>query len=225
MASVVLQQNSGAATNGGALLPVDTVYGRSIRAGPGGLAADGVITSLAGGYTANEGVTNIRTANGIQIAASTPGAVGSSPTSYQTYVSATPVGALLANQQQLFGTYDAAVSTPTSLEFSRARPVLIGGTAAATASLGVVQPLYQPLPVNWNAVNFEGSFTGTGAPQIVAVAGIPATSVVRFMLVGGSIGAFAAGIAAPAAITLQGNVSFTVTATTGAIYNYEILVA
>tara|TARA_R110000868_G_scaffold296_5_gene2451 strand:+ start:2500 stop:3171 length:672 start_codon:yes stop_codon:yes gene_type:complete len=221
MASVVLQQDSALATNGGALLPVDTLFSRSIHAGAGGIQSDGALTSLAGGFTANEGVTNIRTANGIQISASTPGAVGSSPTSYQTYVSATPVGALLANQQQLWGTYDAALSSPTSLEFQRARPVLIGGTAAATASVAVIQPLNQPAPVNWFGAGFAGQLTGTGAPLVVAVPGIPATAIIRYMLVG--VAAGGAAVAAPTAISVQGNVSFTITATVGAIYNWEIL--
>jgi hypothetical protein len=223
MASVVLQQNSGAAVNGGALLPVDTVFGRNIHAGQGGLSSDGVISSLATGYDAGEGATNIRTANGIQITASTPGPGASAPTSYQHYVSATNTGNLLANEEQLWGSYDPTVSTPTSLEFQRARPVLIGGTAAATASVAVIQPLNQPAPVNWFAAGFAGQFVGTGAPQIVPVPGIPATAIVRYMLVGGTIAAFAAGIAGPAAISVQGNVSFTITATAGSLYNWEIL--
>ena len=223
MASVVLQQVSNAATTAGTAQTTDQLFARSIHCGNGNLTVDGAIVSLGGGFVANEGVTNIRTANGIQISASTPGAVGSVATSYQTYVTATNEGALLANQQQLFGSYDALLSTPTSLEFQRARPVLIGGTAAATASIGVVQPIYQPLPLNWNGVNFQGQFTGTGAPLVVAVAGIPTTAVIRFMLVGGSIAAFAAGIALNSP-TIQGNVSFTITATAGAVYNYEVLV-
>lgn len=225
MAAVVLQQVSNTAQTGGTLLPVDTAYARAIHAGQGGLASDGAIVSLAAGFVANEGVTNIRTANGIQIAATTPAPGASAATSYETYVSAGAVGALLANQQQLFGTYDATVSTPTSLEFQRARPVLIGGTAAATASIGVVQPLYQPLPVNWFGAGFAGQFVGTGAAQNVAVPGIPAGAAIRYMLVGGSIAAFAAGIAIIVPPAVTGNVGFSVTATAGAIYNWEVLSA
>lgn len=222
MAAVVLQQQSTAATIGGTPVPVDTLYSRTIHAGQGGLSSDGPINSLAAGLVGLEGVTNIRTANGIQIAASTPGAVGSAPTAYQTFVSATNVGNLLANQQQLFGGYDPLVSTPASLEFQRARPVLIGGTAAATASVAVIQPLNQPAPVNWFAAGFAGQFTGTGVLQNVAVPGIPATAIVRYMLVGTNAAAYAP-IVPPAFGAVAGNVGFSITATLGAIYNWEIL--
>ncbi len=221
MASVVLQQVSNGAQTGGTTLVNDTAFARAIHAGQGGLSSDGPIVSLANGYDGGEGAINVIAANGIQIRASTPGAVGSTNTSYQSYVSATNVGGLLANEQQLWGSYDPLLSTPTSLEFQRARPVLIGGTAAATASVAVIQPLNQPAPVNWFAAGFAGQLTGTGAPLVVAVPGIPATAIIRYMLVG--VAAGGAAVAAPTAISVQGNVSFTITATLGAIYNWEIL--
>ena len=91
-------------------------------------------------------------------------------------------------------------------------------------------PVWRPIasrPQN-DSAPWVGTITipAAGAlPLVTPCAQIPDASRVRVMLVGASAAAFTAGIVAPT-ITIQPNVSFSVTAgTEGAIYAYEVLAA
>jgi hypothetical protein len=146
------------------------------------------------------------------------------PTKYIFYTASAGGGGLNAHSCQVFGYFDPRVAgTGTiqeGMEFKlvpTALPVL--GVPPSTTLICTTQ---QTRPFNWGAP-WIGTTTGTGAPLVVAAVGIPAGSVIRFMLVGGSAAAFTAGIAAPTAVSVQAYTSFTYTGTTGAIYRYEVL--
>ena len=146
------------------------------------------------------------------------------PTFYDLYTASSSGGGLNAHSLQLFGYFDPRVAgTGTIQEFMECKIVPtaapVGGVPPTTTS---VVSLPQSRPFNWVAP-WIGTTTGTGGALVVPCAGIPAGSVIRFMLVGGSAAAFTAVIAAPSAVSVQAYTSFTYTGTTGAIYNYEVL--
>jgi hypothetical protein len=185
--------------------PLVSLAPQSILAGGSGSFSEELI--LSQGYPTQDGTQN--------------------PTNASKYIFYSPSsggGGLNAHSMQLFGYFDARVAgTGTIQEFMECKIVPtaapVAGVPPSTTS---VVSLPQSRPFNWVGP-WIGTTTGTGAPLVVAAAGIPAGSVVRFMLVGGSIAAFAAGIAAPTAVSVQAYTSFTYTGTTGAIYNYEVL--
>ena len=148
---------------------------------------------------------------------------GSVPTFYRLdCVPVTGLG-LTANNLQVTGQYDAALTSSTTIEHANIYAVTSTGVAGS-AALSVFQT-NNSKPLNYTAP-WIGTTTGNGGtPVVVACVGIPATASIRFFLAGGSIAAFAAGIAAPSAVSVQANVSFTYTGTSGAIYGYEVLLA
>ena len=188
-----------------------TLTANGCRLGTGGLGSSGVVQGFP--------VIGLNSV----ITRATAVSAGTTPTSYNWDNQGQSGGGLIANHLQLYGYFDPAVTVQTIQEFADIYPTLVGGTAPALTTTGVFRTA-NSVPLNYTAP-FIGTTTGTGAPLVVACAGIPANSQIRFMLVGGSIASFAAGIAAPSAVSVQGNVSFTYTGTTGAIYNYEVLVA
>lgn len=202
MSSVVLNQKSGN----------DQLYATGVLTGTKGVVSKGGISAQGSVYATNQ----------IGLTAGTTTA-GPNATLYVLDNGGVTGGGLEANHLQVYGYYDPAVSSSGVVEHADVYMGLIGGTAAATAGVAVWRT-NQSIPFNYTAP-FIGTTTGTGAPLIVACAGIPANAQIRFNLIGGSIAAFAAGIAAPAAVSVQGNVSFTYTGTTGAIYSYEVLFA
>ena len=145
-------------------------------------------------------------------------------TFYDFYTASVAGGGLNPHSLQLFGYYDPRVAGAQTIQghmevkiVPTAAPVL--GVPPSTTS---VVNLPQSRPFNWVAP-FIGETAGTGAPLVVPCAGIPAGSVIRFYLLGGSIAAFAAGVAPPSNVSVQAYTSFTYTGTTGAIYGYEVL--
>jgi hypothetical protein len=146
------------------------------------------------------------------------------PTFYDFYTASAGGGGLNAHSLQLFGYFDPRVAgTGTIQEFMECKIVPtaapVAGVPPSTTS---VVSLPQSRYFNWVAP-WIGETTGTGAALVVPCAGIPAGSAIRFYLLGGSIAAFAAGIAAPSAVSVQPYTSFTYTGTTGAIYGFEVL--
>jgi hypothetical protein len=145
-------------------------------------------------------------------------------TFYDFYTAAAGGGGLNAHSLQLFGYFDPRVAgAQTIQEFMEAKIVPtaapVAGVPPSTTNCFQTQ---MSRPLNWVAP-WIGETTGTGAALVVAAAGIPANSVIRFYLLGGSAAAFTAGIAAPSAVSVQAYTSFTYTGTTGAIYGYEVL--
>jgi len=207
MSSVVLDNSASSGSPNSSILTAN-----GCRLGTGGLGSSGVV----------QGVPVIGL-NSL-IARATQVSAGTNPTSYNFDNTGTSGGGLVANHLQLFGYFDPAVTAQTIQEFADVYPALIGGTAPATQSTSVFRT-QNCVPLGNYVAPFVGTTTGTGAALVVACAGIPANSAIRFSLIGGSIAAFAAGIAAPTAVSVQGNVSFTYTGTTGAIYAYEVLFA
>jgi hypothetical protein len=145
-------------------------------------------------------------------------------TFYDFYTASVAGGGLNPHSLQLYGYYDPKVAGVDTIQehmevkiVPTALPVL--GVPPSTTS--VVQT-NQSRPFNW-AAPFIGTTTGTGVAEVVPCAGIPAGAVIRFYLVGGDIASFAAGIAAPSAVSVQAYTSFTYTGTLGAIYGYEVL--
>ena len=206
MSSVVLDNSaSSGAPNS------STLTANGCRLGTGGLGSTGVVQG--------QGVVG---KNYITISATNVSA-GTNPTFYNWDNAGTSGGGLSANHLQCFGYFDPAVTPQTIQEFVDAYPAPIGGTAPAGTTTSVFRTT-NSVPLNYSAP-FIGDTTGTGAPLVVACAGIAQGANIRFFLVGGSAAAFTAGIAAPSAISVQANVSFTYTGTTGAIYGYEVLQA
>lgn len=190
-----------------------------LRVGSVGVSSGGPITTSAGLTTATQATVG----NTLQIRAGAPVAAGVNPTFYDFYNTGVSGGGLQQNHLQLFGYFDSTTTPQTIQEFADIYPCAVGGTAPANTTNSCFRT-NQSVGFNYTAP-FVGTTTGTGAPLVVACAGIPVSSEIRFMLVGGSAAAFTAGIAAPSAVSVQGNVSFTYTGTTGAIYNYEVLFA
>jgi len=145
-------------------------------------------------------------------------------TFYDFYTASVAGGGLNPHSLQLYGYYDPRVSGPLNT-IQQHLEVKIVPTAAPVAgvppSTTGVFATNQSRPFNW-AAPFVGTITGTGLAQVVPCAGIPANSIIRFVLVGTSAGAYAP-IAAPSAISVQPYTSFTCTLTLDAIYNYEVL--
>jgi hypothetical protein len=202
MSSVVLNQKSGN----------DQVYATGVLAGSKGVVSKGGV-SAQGTITAT---------NQLGVVAGTTTA-GPNATLYVLDNAGVTAGGLEANHLQVYGYYDPAVASATIVEHADIYLAPIGGTAAALATQAVWRT-NQSVPFNY-AAPFIGTTTGTGAPLIVACAGIPTGAQIRFNLIGGDPASFVAGIAAPSAVSVQGNVSFTYTGTTGAIYSYEVLFA
>jgi len=204
MASVVLNADAG----------YDQLYASSVLAGSGGFQSDN------GSLSANTASVK----NTLQVVAGTKATGAQNATAYNLDNGGVSGGGLLANHLQVFGYFDATLTTSTIQQFADVYPTAVGGTAPATTTTSVFR-CPNSIPLGNYVAPFIGTATGTGAALVVACAGIPANSAIRFTLQGGSTAAFAAGIAAPSAVSVQGNVSFTFTGTTGAIYGYEVLFA
>jgi hypothetical protein len=206
MASVLLNQESGS----------DQLYAGGLLLGSRGLVTNGPILAIG-----NVGDGSSFTGS-VAVVAAAPVSAGPNAPSYRLYCPDRAGGGLNAGSLQVFGYFDATFATPAIQEFIECKPTSIGGTAAALATVSAVQ-MNQCVPFNYVAP-FVGTTTGTGAPLVVACAGIPAGSQIRFRLLGTTAVTYAP-IAAPSAVSVQGNVSFTYTGTTGAIYGYEVLFA
>jgi hypothetical protein len=188
-----------------------TLTANGCRLGAGGLGSSGAVQGLP--------VIGLNSL----IARATQVSAGTNPTSFNWDNAGSAGGGLTPNHLQLFGYFDPLVTVQTIQEFADIYPAPVGGTAPALTTTSCFRT-NQSVPLNYVAP-FIGTTTGTGAALVVACAGIPTSANIRFYLVGGSIAAFAAGVAAPSAISVQPNVSFTYTGTTGAIYGYEVLFA
>jgi len=205
MASVVLNADAG----------YDQLYASGVLAGGAGFQ------SATGSLSANTASVK----NTIQVVAGTKATGATNATAYNLDNQGINGGGLAANHLQVFGYFDSTFTTSTIQEFADVYPTAVGGTAPATTTTGVWRSP-NSVPLGNYVAPFIGTTTGNGAtPVVVACAGIPASSQIRFTLQGGSAAAFAAGIAAPSVVSVQGNVSFTYTGTTGAIYGYEVLFA
>lgn len=207
MSSVVLDNSSSSPFGAN----TSTLTANSARIGAGGVVASGGVQGLP--------VVGLNTV----IVKATQVSAGTNPTSFNWDNAGSAGGGLVPNHLQLFGYFDPAVTVQTIQEFVDAYPAPVGGTAPALTTTACFRTA-NSTPLTWVAP-FIGETTGTGAPLVVACAGIPTSASVRFYLLGGSIAAFAAGVAAPSAVSVQPNVSFTYTGTTGAIYGYEVLFA
>jgi hypothetical protein len=190
-----------------------------------GLMVGSVGVSSGGAVVANGSVTGtvVQAKNTLQVRATAPFADAGQNTAYNWDNTGTSAGGLSENHLQLWGYFNALTTPQTIQEFADVYPCPVGGTAPAGTTNSCFRT-NMSVPLNYNAP-WVGTTTGTGAALVVAVAGIPTGSEIRFYLVGGSIAAFNAGIAAPSAISVQPNVSFTYTGTTGAIYGYEVMFA
>jgi hypothetical protein len=203
MASVVLNQETNS-----------QIYAGGVLAGARGLTTSGAVR--AGGSSAT-GSTFTGSISIVDV--SPPVAGATNPTEFTLYAADRTGGGLVAGHAQLFGYFDPLEATPTVAQFMDIYPASIAG---GVASQTVVRT-NQCVPFNF-AAPFTGTTTGTGAPLVVACAGIPAGSEIRFMLVGTNAAVYAP-IVPPAAVSVQPNVSFTYTGTVGAIYDYEVLFA
>jgi hypothetical protein len=148
--------------------------------------------------------------------------IGNVPTSYRFDCVPVSGSGLAADHLQITGVYDPSLTSSTNVEHADIYAVTSTGSAG-TAAVSCYRT-NNSLPLNW-AAPWIGNFTGTGAPQVISVAGIPASSAVRFALVGSVGTGLATACPAPASTSIQPNVSFTTTATLSAIYAYEVLVA
>lgn len=152
---------------------------------------------------------------------------GTAPSRFVLFNTGVTGGGLNANRLETFGYFDSTLSSSIQLMeqyFATVVPYAPGPPPVAPVTVGVVK-LWASVPYNWGTVSgtgpWSGQTLGTGAPVIVACVGIPAGAVIRFMLVGFT--ATAPACAAPSAITIQPNVSFTYTAGNNGIFNYEVL--
>jgi hypothetical protein len=147
---------------------------------------------------------------------------GTTPTSLSIDIEPVSGGGYTANHAAFYIGQDVALATPAA---SLAADVY---TATSTGVVGTASvPVFRTnnsLPINYSAP-WIGSFTGTGAPLVVACVGITPSASVRYWLVGSATNVLATATAVPSALSIQANVSFTITAATGAIYNYEVLLA
>jgi hypothetical protein len=183
------------------------------------VSSGGPIVS-SGTITAGDEIVAVNT---LQVRAGAPNGVLGQNTAYNWDNGGVSGGGLSENHLQLFGYFNATTTPQTIQEFADIYPAPVGGTAPANTTTACFRTAMS-VPLTYSAP-FVGDTTGTGAPLIVACAGIPTGAQIRFFLVGGSIAAFAAGVAAPSAVSVQPNVSFTYTGTTGAIYGYEVMFA
>lgn len=201
MSSVVLNQKSGN----------DQVYATGVLTGTKGVVSKGAISSQS----------NIVATGQSGVVAGNLTA-GTNATLYVLDNNGTTGGGLEANHLQIYGYFDPAVTLQTIQEFADIYPAPVGGTAPALTTTPVFRT-NNSIPLNWGAP-WIGSTTGTGAAVVVPVAGIATNATIRLYLVG-FVGAAGATAVVPPTFTIQPNVSFTITATTGAIYNYEVLQA
>ena len=200
-------------------LLANSLVAAGLRVGSLGVSSGGPIVS-SGTITAGDEIVAVNT---LQVRASAPSGVLGNNTAYNWDNAGTSGGGLSENHLQLFGYFNALTTPQTIQEFADIYPCAVGGTAPALSTTACFRTP-NSVPLNYVAP-FVGQTTGTGAALIVACAGIPTSAQIRFFLVGGSAGSFTAGIAAPSAVSVQPNVSFTYTGTTGAIYRYEVLQA
>ena len=182
------------------------------------------ITWTAGLQVGDSGVSSsglVSATDTLQVKANRASA-GSVPTFYT--IDCVPVtgAGLVADHLQITGKYDAALTSTTVIEQADIYAVTSTGVAGS-AAVGVFS-VNNSKPKNYTAP-WIGSFTGTGAAQVVACAGIPATATVRYWLVGSTTAVLATATPAPSTLSIQANVSFTITATAGTIYSYEVLLA
>lgn len=162
------------------------------------------------------------------------GVVPTAGSSWTFYGGSTTGGGLNAGQLQAF-LYEDPAYGPTIQQWLQAYSATIvagavGPPVVATTSRAVCR-LVASAPLDWVAgyavagagsTNLVGSFVGTGAAQVVPCVGICAGATLRYYLLGTNTAAYAP-IAAPTAASVQPNASFTITATLGAIYGYEVL--
>jgi len=148
--------------------------------------------------------------------------LGTTPTSLSIDIEPVSGGGYLANHAAFYIGQDVALATPAAVQVADAYTTTSTGVAG-TASLPVFRT-YNSTPLNYTGP-WIGQFTGTGSPAVIACAGIPPSATIRFWLVGSATNVLATATAPPSAFSVQANVSFTITATTGAIYAYEILIS
>jgi hypothetical protein len=199
-------------------LLANSLVAAGLRVGSLGVSSGGDINA-SGVITGNEVVA----LNTLQVRATAPNGVVGQNTAYNWDNAGVNGGGLAENHLQLFGYFNPATTVQTIQEFADIYPAPVGGTAPALTTTPCFRTAMS-VPQNYVAP-WVGTTTGTGAPLVVATAGIPTGAQIRFFLLGGSIAAFAAGVAAPTTVSVQPNVSFTYTGTNGAIYGYEVMFA
>jgi len=216
MSSVVLNQQSGS----------DQLYAGGLLTG-----ARGVVCQKGGAGVNANGPVN---ALGVFTIADTDPAppATQNASSFTTFAAQTGGGGLNPNQLQKYAYCDPRICPQTVQQYENGRWVPTATAFVAPALAADAVFVNQPVaakPFQWGAP-FVGTLTANAAaPVVVPCAGITAASAVRLYLQGGSIAAFAAGIAAAPAITIQvgaTTAASTFTATggeTGAIYGYEVL--
>lgn len=211
-----------------------TLTANSARLGQGGLISSGPLVAGQGNNGLQSGSIIY---NALTISDDAPaGAARAQPSYFTTYASDTGGGGLTVNQRQSFAYADAliagAAAGATIQEFERGAWVAntsVVPPAAGASTIFLNKPNVQTRPLT----EINGTFTMTAAAQIIAAAGITATSRVRVFLLGGSAAAFTAGITAAPTITIQvasttAASTFTVAASgggvpTGAFYGYEVV--
>ena len=158
-------------------------------------------------------------------------------TQWTLWGGSTTGGGLIERMLQGFQYQDGVYGTATQQWLQAYNATIVAGAVGPplVQSTGrVVCRIVSSAPLDWvsaypvagaGSTNLMGSFVGTGAAQVVPCVGITTNAVLRYYLLGATQAAFAAagGIAAPSALSIQTNASFTITATTGATYGYEVL--
>lgn len=165
----------------------------------------------------------------------TSGVLPTAGSSWTFYGGSTTGGGLNAGQLQAYLYEDPAYGPQIQQWLQAYSAVVVAGAVGppvVPTTSRVVCRIVSSAPLDWvggypvagaGSANLMGSFVGTGAAQVVPCVGISTNASIRYYLLGATIAAFAAGIAAPTAVSVQANASFTITATLGAIYGYEVL--
>lgn len=156
------------------------------------------------------------------------------PTTWTLWGGSTTGGGLQQRYLQGFMYQDGAYGAADQQWLQAYNAPVVAGSVGppVVASTGrVVCRLPLSVPLDWTAsypiagagsTALVGSFVGTGAAQVVPCVGISVSASVRYYLLGTNAAAYAV-IAAPTALSIQANASFTITATLDAIYGYEVL--
>lgn len=157
--------------------------------------------------------------------------VPTQPSSWTLYAGSTTGGGLTAGQLQGFLYEDPAYGTTIQEWLQAYSAVIVAGAVGTPTTSRVVCRIVSSAPLDWTggypvagagSTAQMGSFTGTGAALVVPCVGISASASLRLYLLGFAGTAGATAVAVPT-WTIQPNASFTITATTGAIYGYEVL--
>jgi hypothetical protein len=213
MASVVLNQRTGS----------DQLYAGGALLGGRGLVTNGAVEADSALFF-----------NALTVSDKSPqGAATTVPSRFTNFAADQSGGGLQPNALQKYAYCDPKVAPQTIQQYEL-------GYWSATATT-TVPPNQSPdaIFVNRPSVNGRpfvegaliGTFTTTALALVVSCPNITASARVRLSLVGGSIAAFAAGIAGAPAITIQVGATtaastFTVAGTTaGFVYAYEVLLA